>query len=78
MVPGAGQLFKSLLTQGDNPVKTVKHHGQRGPMETAGLRPGSRGICDGKTVKDNTDCCWWHQAEERARFPLHPLMNVYN
>lgn len=38
MIPGASQLFKTLLSQGDNPVKAVKDHVLRGRVrETTGL-----------------------------------------
>lgn len=45
MIPGASQLFKSLLTLGDNPVKAVKDHVRR--------RRGRQKGC----VQGQTKCC---------------------
>lgn len=42
-IPGASQLFKSLLTRGDNPVKAAKHHVRRGRGRQQGYIQGPKG-----------------------------------
>lgn len=54
-IPGASQLFKTLLTWGDNPVKAAIDHVLRGRGRQQGYIQGLKGSVNVSTVRDQNE-----------------------
>lgn len=54
-IPGASQLFKTLLTWGDNPVKAVKDHVLRRRGRQLGNTEGLKGSVNVSTLSNQND-----------------------
>lgn len=78
-IPGASELFKTLLTQGDNPAKAVKHHVLRGWLRQQGCAQAQKGDVRFQLRKSEF-YFWWSYVEVRESLILsrtHTFLFIY-